>query len=259
MADSIFLIDDANALTRLERGDYDSEALLQRLLADHPALLGATGDADEQLLLIKREHAVPDDEASGGRWSLDHLFVDGEGVPVLVEVKRATDTRARREVVAQMLDYAANGVAYWPLSSLIEAFHATCMGRGEAPEDVLEQFLGEQWDAESFWQQVEANLRAGRIRMVFVADRIHNELRRIVEFLNEQMRTADMIAIEVAQFTGTGGVRTLVPTQVGLTERARSAKRVTGELEPITKEEWLDRFGRKHGDDARKAAGLLIG
>src|SRR4051794_12230288 len=38
------------------------------------------------------------------RWSLDHLFVDQEGVPTLVEVKRSSDTRARREVVAQMLD-----------------------------------------------------------------------------------------------------------------------------------------------------------
>ena len=29
--------------------------------------------------------------------------------PTLVEVKRSSDTRIRREVVGQMLDYAANG------------------------------------------------------------------------------------------------------------------------------------------------------
>jgi hypothetical protein len=34
--------------------------------------------------------------------------VDEAGVPTLVEVKRSSDTRARREVVARMLDYAAN-------------------------------------------------------------------------------------------------------------------------------------------------------
>jgi len=258
MADSIFLIDDENALTRLERTDYDSEALLQRLLADHPAVLGVTDDASTELLLIKREQAVPDDEGGSGRWSLDHLFVDRESIPVLVEVKRATDTRARREVVAQMLDYAANGVSYWPLANLIEAFQATCHERGENHDEALAQFLGEEADSESFWQQVETNLRAGRIRMVFVADRIHKDLRRIVEFLNEQMRTAEISAVEVAQFTGADGLRTLVPTQVGLTERARSAKRVTSELEPITKEEWLDRFQQKHGEDARKAASRVI-
>jgi hypothetical protein len=31
-------------------------------------------------------------------------------VPTLLEVKRSSDTRIRREVVGQMLDYAANGV-----------------------------------------------------------------------------------------------------------------------------------------------------
>lgn len=43
------------------------------------------------------------------RWSLDHLVVDQDAVPTFVEVKRASDTRARREVMAQMLDYAAKG------------------------------------------------------------------------------------------------------------------------------------------------------
>ena len=40
------------------------------------------------------------------RWSLDHLFVSRTGIPVLIEVKRASDTRLRREVVGQLLDYA---------------------------------------------------------------------------------------------------------------------------------------------------------
>jgi hypothetical protein len=40
-------------------------------------------------------------------------------VPTLVEVKRSDDTRIRREVVGQMLDYAANGVVYWPGEVLI--------------------------------------------------------------------------------------------------------------------------------------------
>jgi hypothetical protein len=33
---------------------------------------------------------------------------DQNAVPTLVEVKRSSDTRIRREVVGQMLDYAAN-------------------------------------------------------------------------------------------------------------------------------------------------------
>src|SRR4051794_25314367 len=52
------------------------------------------------------------------RWSLDHVFLNADGVPTLVEVKRSSDTRARREVVAQMLDYAANATAYWKVDAL---------------------------------------------------------------------------------------------------------------------------------------------
>ena len=49
---------------------------------------------------------------NSGRWSLDHLFVTRDGVPVLVELKRAMNSRLRREVVGQILDYAANATAY---------------------------------------------------------------------------------------------------------------------------------------------------
>ena len=51
---------------------------------------------------------IPGDEDGGGRWSLDHLFLDQDANPTLVEVKRSTDTRIRREVVGQVLDYVAN-------------------------------------------------------------------------------------------------------------------------------------------------------
>lgn len=40
--------------------------------------------------------------------------------------------------------------------------------------------------------------------MVFVADTIPTELRRIVEFLNEQIDPAEILAVEVRQFVGTG-------------------------------------------------------
>ena len=32
---------------------------------------------------------------------------------MFVDVKRASDARSRREVVAQMLDYAGNGSLFW--------------------------------------------------------------------------------------------------------------------------------------------------
>jgi len=40
--------------------------------------------------------------------------LDQDAIPTIVEVKRSTDTRIRREVVGQMLGYAANAVVYCP-------------------------------------------------------------------------------------------------------------------------------------------------
>ena len=50
-----------------------------------------------------------------GRWTI--CFLDQDGIPTLVEVKRASDTRIRREVVGQMFDYAANALLHWPLET----------------------------------------------------------------------------------------------------------------------------------------------
>ena len=127
--DGIFLIRQGE-LVVLEQRPYESEALLQRALASFPAVLAGstTGDAaPKQLLLIRREMGVPKTEGGGSAWSLDHLFVDSDGVPVIVEVKRSADTRIRREVVGQILDYAANAVRYWPVADLRKALRATTL------------------------------------------------------------------------------------------------------------------------------------
>ncbi|MGA0601519.1 hypothetical protein ACO2Q3_12520 [Caulobacter sp. KR2-114] len=256
-ASTVFMIDQANGLTELSPSAYDSEDLFQALLADHPALLQSAGGPTGKLILVRREAPVPEAQDGPGRWSLDHLFLDGDGVPVLVEVKRATDTRARREVVAQMLDYAANGVAYWPVDQIIEAFEATARKGGAEPEQKLAEFLGDV-SPESYWRQVDANLRSGRVRMVFVADQIGSELRRIVEFLNEQMRPAEVLAIEVAQFTAEGGVRLLTPKLIGATERAVSAKAVTPAKPPIDEAGWLESLKEAKGVACADHAARLL-
>lgn len=76
---------------------------------------------------------IASEEGGGTRWSVDHLFLDQDGVPTLVEVKRSTDTRIRREVVGQLLEYAANATAYWASEELQLSFEATCETRGIAP------------------------------------------------------------------------------------------------------------------------------
>jgi hypothetical protein len=82
------------------------------------------------------------------------------------------------------------------------------------------------WSAGEFWQGVKTNLQAGRVRLVFVADRIPSELRRIIEFLNDQMDPAEVVGVEVPQFVG-GDQQALVPRVVGMTAEAERRKAVS--------------------------------
>lgn len=229
MSGKIYLIQDDETLHALSEQPYASEDRLQFLLAKYPDLLA--GDqmneaAPRRWLLVSREYGVPDAEGGAGRWSLDHLFLDQDGIPTLVEVKRSSDTRARREVVAQMLDYAANGVVYWPVEKIRAEFEAACESEEEAAHQIAALVGSDPQDeatTTAFWSKVKINLQSGRIRMIFVADEIPNELRRIVEFLNEQMDPAEVLAVEVKQFVGEN-LKTLVPRVVGQTTQAQQRK-----------------------------------
>jgi hypothetical protein len=163
--DNIFVLDRDGSLREMKRSGFDTEDLFQALLSCHPGLLKKAAGAGGRLLLITRELGIPEEMGGYGRWSLDHLLVDSEGVPVFVEVKRATDTRARREVVAQMLDYAANGIAFWQIGGLISAYQSSANEEGKNPDEELLSFIGATVEpegaVETFWKRVETNLRAG--------------------------------------------------------------------------------------------------
>src|SRR5687768_1846408 len=197
MSKCVFLMQSDGKLVEMIEQQYASEDILQQLVAKYPNLLAGENGAlqnNRKWLLISREAAVSGDEQCNGRWSLDHLFVDSEGVPTLVEVKRSSDTRIRRAVVGQMLDYAANGVVYWPLEQVRELFARQCERDGRDPESVVSEVTGDESDVEDFWQRAGEHLRAGKLRMVFVSDDIPRELRRVIEFLNGQMNPAEVIA-----------------------------------------------------------------
>jgi hypothetical protein len=204
---------------------YETEDVLQALLAAHPDLLAgdqANGEP-RRWLLLAREAPLRDSEG-GTRWSVDHLFVDQDAVPTIVEVKRSSDTRIRREVIGQMLEYAANAVVHWRLDELRASFEAQAREKDRDPAELLLELLGAD-EPERFWEQVRTNLAASKLRLVFVADDIPSELRRLVEFLNEQMQSAEVLAVEVKQYVDEDGRhQTLVPRLVGQTERARQAK-----------------------------------
>jgi hypothetical protein len=244
----IFLVEGKRKLTPMVETSYVTEDDLQALLADYPDLIpGDQIDLENprRWMLVARELRVPGGEEEGGRWSLDHLFLDQDGTPTFVECKRASDTRSRREVVAQMLDYAANGTSYWKMDNLRQAAAETAQRSGKSLDAEILKLIDsdELPQIDEYWRRVEEKLKSSIVRLIFVADSIPSELRRLVEFLNEQMTTVEVLAVEAKQFVGEG-ISAIVPRLLGMTETARDAK---GQINrrPITREEMLARCSQE--------------
>jgi hypothetical protein len=155
-----------------------------------------------------------------------------------------------------MLDYAANAISYWTVEGIRAEFEKC--SEEQPPADVLSRTFGVEGDEESYWLRVKTNLRAGRIRMIFLADEIPVELRRIVEFLNSQMDPAEVLAIEIKQYVGEG-VRTMVPRVLGQTAHAEKKKSAS----PPRKEPWTEQTllqnlrDSSHPGDAEVAERIL--
>ena len=155
-----------------------------------------------------------------------------------------------------MLDYAANGVAYWPVERIEALFVRSCEELGVDPDLSLGEFLADA-SPEEFWKTVKTNLQAGRVRMVFVADEIPSELSRIVEFLNNQMDPAEVFAVEIPRYSG-GGLQTLVPRLIGQTAEARAKKSAAPGGARWDEPRFLSTLKDNSGTEVAKLAGELI-
>lgn len=249
--DSIYLRQ-GDTYAALDERAYDAEDVLQRLVAQHPEFL--TPDPAGGLVLVRREAPVATaTDGSGSRLSLDHLYLDSEGVATLVEVKRSSDTRARREVVAQMLDYAANARASFGEGQIAAWLDETARQNGTSSDALLSDRLGVE-DVDAFWIRVADHLEAQRFRLLFVADRIAPELRAIIEFLNGQMTATEVLAIEVRQYVDPDATHHIVvPRLIGDVTRVPPTKRRGERLDRTSLLADLEGRGEQHA-----AAGAAV-
>lgn len=235
MPERIYTWTGERALEALEESAFAAEDELQALIAAHPELLDGEqirpGDA-RRWILIKREKGIAAAAGSGALWSVDHLIVDQDAVPTLVEVKRGSNPEVRRTIVGQMLEYAAHAAETWAVEELREAFERGARQDGRNPGDELAALLGTDGepDADAFWEDVSTNLAARRLRLLFVADAIPDPLVRVATFLNAQMPDIEVLAVEIKRFRG-GSVQTVVPRVIGRTAaslgRSRSGRRLS--------------------------------
>jgi hypothetical protein len=200
MTSNIYLLTDNTPIIETTQKAEQLEVLLQNLLAEYPSLWQAGESRDigceKTWLLVSENQTITNAKESSGDWALDHLFLDQEGIPTLVKVKRDHGIPIKREIVSQMLDYPTNVVNYWSIEKIRFQFEL----KPNAQQLLIELLGKENANADQFWQQVKTNLLAMKIRLVFVATQIPHELKRVVEFLNLQMKPAQFFAVEINQY-----------------------------------------------------------
>ena len=111
MAERIY-IRNGKTLEPMEEQRFALEDELQELLAERPDLIDGeqvSPGNPRRWLLVKREMGVPAVAGGTAWWGLDHLLLDQDAVPTLVEVKRGKSAQIHYEIVGQMMNYAAHG------------------------------------------------------------------------------------------------------------------------------------------------------
>lgn len=194
-----------------------------------------TPDEPRRWLLIKREMPVPDPGTATNRFSLDFLFADQDATPTLVECKRFGDMRARREIVGQMIEYAANGPFYWSKGDLRDFAEKTAQNQGQTLESAIRNLEGSDFDSiDGFFDEFANNLSVGKIRMIFFLEESPQELRSIVDFLSKKM---EVLLVEARQYRLNGTV-IVIPKLFGFSEEVRKAIQADSVQEASGRRKW---------------------
>lgn len=226
--------------TMFEPGIWPDESTLQTLLAENPDMLGSA--LGGRWLLLKREMGVSDGDQSP-RWAVDHLFVDDEGIPTLIEVKRSSDSRIRREVIGQLLEYAAYATAYWSVELLEKAWRQQA---GERAEILWNTFrAGDGVRSGDFWPLVQENLDRGRLRLGWVADEIPPELATVIRWLARQWSPSDVFALAIRPYRA--GEEQLVTLENLSLDRPAARSGIRQRTFGLSAKDWIREQIRQNG------------
>ena len=207
----------SSVLQREQIGGKDGrhdEGWLQRLIHRHPTCIPMDQIEPGLPELVPVCMELP---LSSGY--LDNLLMTSEGDIVIVEVKLFRNPQARREVVAQALDYASSlfGMDY---TALEETVLRSDFDGKQRPSRLYDLFTdADALDEPAFVDAVNLNLKNGRIVVLVIGDGIRSDAEDLVSGLQRHAGFHFTFAlVELAVFRGASGddlfvvPRTLVKT-----------------------------------------------
>lgn len=187
---------------------YASEEELERLLLGKPDLI-APERVEVRTVWARQLSRLGN--------ALDLVGVGSDGSVTIVECKLGRNREERREVVAQVLEYAS---ALWqmPVDEFLSAFTARTEGRrdpGEALSKGASTTQPGPFDLAEWRRLLAENLRLGRFRLIIAVDDMSHGLKRIVDYVNARGRgELKFVALALRRY-GTEGEGVIVPELYG--------------------------------------------
>ena len=190
----ILMRDDKNKKWEpVESNAYGAEAELQELLASSPDVISM----DEirpgagPLVAAVREYYLP-------VGSIDILAFTARGDIAIIECKLAKNTQAKREVIGQILDYAAHlwGMSYEELDQSIQN-----MTNRSLADLIHEHSIDSEWNEEEFRANIRSALEEGNFILTIAVNEINEDLNKIVRYVNSAGVPAfSFAALEMRRF-----------------------------------------------------------
>ncbi|MBX3069147.1 MAG: hypothetical protein KF883_01465 [Thermomicrobiales bacterium] len=162
---------------RLQRpAGFPDEATLHNMVAAAPQMLPLAGEP--QIAIVGREVSI-------GAYRADLVGIEATGRLVIIEIKLADNSEARRAVIAQILTYAAylRGESVQVLEKQILGSHLARAGYSSLFDAARTVDQSESIDPSAFEAGLEGSLESGRFRLVIVLDGTPPELVKLVGYL----------------------------------------------------------------------------
>ncbi|MEC4594645.1 MULTISPECIES: PDDEXK family nuclease [Nitrospirillum] len=179
-----------------------NELWLQNLIARHPEILPL---ADVEPLFADARSICTELPVAGGY--ADNLLVTPDGDISLVECKLWKNPQARREVIGQILDYAAT-LARWDYEQLDKAVRLALPGPSYVKNIPLYDRLKSESELSeaAFIDAVSRNLRQGRFLLLIAGDGIREGLETMADYLQRHVGLHFTLAlVELAIFSHPAG------------------------------------------------------
>ncbi len=218
----------------INNSEFDENWLQEKIYND-TSLLEVIDPAYEKIKIVPlcREFSLHNGVSNV---FLDILAITETGKLILVECKLWKNPQARREVIAQIVEYATllKSLSYSDFSARLKKFI-----KSDDQDPIAYKFksLDIEFDEAQIIDRISESLKSGRFQLVIAGDGIRSDLINITNTINQGSFFSDLTLLEICIFENKEKNIILLPKVPSKTEIVTKTVIITGEGTPMTIEE----------------------